>query len=58
MPKDNLHIFVFTGLGSSLESFAPDQKRIPRINKSKETPDVLIIRKDLIQEIVNPRKIS
>ena len=58
IPKDNLDISVLSVLGSSLSSVTPDQKIIPLKNKRKETPAVSIIRKEPIQETVNPRKIS
>ena len=44
--------------GESLASVTRDNIRIPRKNKRKETPDSLVIRKKLIEDIVNPRKIS
>ena len=43
--KDNLNIYVYSGLGFSLEIIKPYQKRIPLKNKRKETLDVSIIRK-------------
>ena len=48
----------FSGLVSIWASVTPDQKRIPRNNKRKETPSVLIQREEPIQETVNIRKIS
>ena len=44
-------------LGLSLSIATPEQKQIPRKNKSKETPAVLIIRKERIQESVKTGKI-
>ena len=56
--KENLHLSVLSGLGSSLSSVTPDQKLIPRKNKRKETPSDLIIIKEPIRKTVKPRKIS
>ena len=50
--------FCFSGLGSCLAIITPDQKHIPRKYNIKETPAVSIIRKEPIQETVNPIKIS
>ena len=56
--EDILDISVFYGLGSSLASVTTDQKHIPRKNKRKETTALSILRKESIQETINPRKIS
>ena len=42
--------------GESLSSETPDTLCIPCKNKRKKTPDTSIIRKQPIQEPVNPRK--
>ena len=47
-----------SGHGESLSIVTPDQQRIPCKNKRKKTPGTLIIRKEPIQEPVNPRKKS
>ena len=54
--KDNLSVSVLYGQGESLSSETPDNLRIPRKNKRKKTPGTPIIRKQPIQEPVNPRK--
>ena len=53
-----MDISVLSVLESSLASVKPDQKYIPWKNKIKEAPNVSILRKETIQETVNPRKIS
>ena len=50
--------FSLSGLVSILASVTPDKKRIPRNNKRKETPSVLIQKEEPIQETVNTRKIA
>ena len=45
-----------SGHGEILSSVTPDQKHILRKNKVKKTSDTLIMRKDPIQELVNPWK--
>ena len=57
-PKENLDLSVLSVLGLNLASVTPYQKWIPSKNKRKETPAALIIRKEPIQETVNPRNIS
>ena len=44
--------------GESLSSVTPDILHIPCKNKINKTPDTLIIKKEHIQEPVNPRKRS
>ena len=44
------------GHGESLSSVTPDQQHIPRKNKKRKTSDTLIMRKNNIQEPVNPRE--
>ena len=45
-----------SGYIESLSSVTPDQQRIPRENKRNKTSDTLIMRKETIQEPVNPSK--
>ena len=47
---------MFFGQGEILSSETPDTLRIPRKNKRKKNPDTSVIRKQPIQEPVNPRK--
>ena len=56
--QENLDHSVLSGLGASLASITPDQKRIPRKNKINDSPAVSILRKGPIPETVNPRKTS
>ena len=56
--QDNLDICVLSILGASLASITPYQKHIIRKNIRKETPAILILRKEPIPEIFNPRKRS
>ena len=49
-------MFLFLLTRGILSNETPDTLRIPRNNKRKKTPDTLIIRKQPIQEPVNPRK--
>ena len=44
------------GQGECLSRKTPDTLHIPLKNKRKKTPDTSIIRKQHIQEPVNPRK--
>ena len=52
IPKDNLDVSVLTGSVSSLASVTPEEKRIPRQKKIKETAAFSILRVDTIQETV------
>ena len=53
-----MDLSVLSVLVSSSSSVTPYQKRSPRKNKRKETPDVSILRKEPLRDTVNPRKIS
>ena len=52
--NDNLSISVLSGHGESLSSVTQDQKRITCNNNKKKTSDTLIMRKETIQEPLNP----
>ena len=54
--KDDLGVSFLSRHGETLSSETPEQQRIPRKNKKRKTLDTLIIRKECIQEPVNPRK--
>ena len=56
--KDLNCLSFFSIHGEVLSSVTPDQQRIPRKNKRNKTSDTSIIRKEPIQEPVNPRKMS
>ena len=56
--KENLRVSVLTGQGESLSSETPDTLRISLKNKRKKTPDTSVIRKQHIQEPLNPSKRS
>ena len=53
-----MSIYIFSGHRESLASVKPDQQRIPRKNKRNKTPDIFIMRKETLQEPVNPSKRS
>ena len=46
------------GHGESLPSVTPDILCVPRKNKINKTPDTFIVRKEVIKEPVNPRKMA
>ena len=54
--KNNSILSVFSGKGESLSSVTSDQQLIPCKNARNKTSDTLIMRKDPIQEPVNPSK--
>ena len=47
-----------SGQGESLSSVTPDQELIPSQEWKKRTPASLVLRKELILDTFNPRKIS
>ena len=54
--KNNKYLSGFSIHEDDLAGITPDILCIPRQNKIIKTPDTLIIRKEHIQEPVNPRK--
>ena len=54
--KDNLNVSVLSRQGEISSSVTPYQQRIPCKNKRNKTPDTSIIRKEHIQEPLNPSK--
>ena len=54
--KDNKDLSGLSLPGDDLAGITPDILCIPRKNKRRITPDTLIIRKQPIQEPVNPQK--
>ena len=56
--KYNKYVYYSYRQGESLVSVTPDQQRIPCKNKINKTPYSSVIRKEPIEDTVNPRKIS
>ena len=56
--EDNEDVSLLYGQGYDLASVTPDNLCIPFENKINKTPDTSVIRKEPIQEPVNPRKMA
>ena len=54
--KENFSVYVLSGQGESLSSVSPYIICNTRKTKRKKTPNTLMIRKQPIQEPVNPKK--